>query len=175
MDAETPASARAGKFSMTKRGDVPLARLQSIQSPYPWGVLPSDSRRQNLRSSLHPLSLSALCCNAQYTFSDLAGEPLLSETRIKLIEAIARKQTVTARYNGAVIKLAPHLLFERRGDLFISALNMSKSWRTDDERRLGQFKLAGLAATELLDEGFDPLPTYEAAAPRSDDTLILTI
>jgi len=99
----------------------------------------------------------------------------LSETRIKLIEAIARKQTVTALYNGAVIKLAPHLLFERRGDLFISALNMSKSWRADDERRLGQFKLAGLAATELLDEGFDPLPSYEAAAPRSDDTLILTI
>lgn len=99
----------------------------------------------------------------------------MSETRITLMEAIARQRTITARYNGDVIKLAPHLLFERRGDLFISALNMSKSWRTDDERRLGQFKLAGLVATELLDESFDPLPSYQAEAPRSDDTLILTI
>lgn len=99
----------------------------------------------------------------------------MSETRIKLIEAIARKQAVAARYNGGLIKLAPHLLFERHGDLFVSALNMSKSWRTDDERRLGQFKLAGLEATELLEETFDPLPSYEAAAPRDDDTLILTI
>jgi hypothetical protein len=99
----------------------------------------------------------------------------MSQARLKVIEAIARQRTVTARYNGEFIKLAPHLLFERRGDLFVSALNMSKGWRADDERRLGQFKLAGLVATELLDEGFDPLPSYQAAAPRSDDTIILTI
>lgn len=91
------------------------------------------------------------------------------------MEAIARKQVVAARYNGGLIKLAPHLLFERRGDLFTSALNLSKSWRADEERRLGQFKLAGLAAMELLDERFDPLPSYKAEAPRSDDILILAI
>ena len=99
----------------------------------------------------------------------------MSETRLKLMEAIARKRVVVARYNGDNIKLAPHLLFERRGDLFACALNMSKGWRADDERRLGQFKLAGLAAMELLDESFDPLPSYEAEAPRSDDTVILAI
>jgi hypothetical protein len=91
------------------------------------------------------------------------------------MEAIARKRTVAARYNRDNIKLAPHLLFERRGDLFVSALNMSKNWRPDDVPRLGQFKLAGLMAAELLDESFDPLPSYDTATPRSDDTLVLTI
>lgn len=91
------------------------------------------------------------------------------------MEAIARKRMVSARYNGSVITLAPHVLFERHGDLYVSALNLSKGWRSDDERRLGQFKLAGLAAAELLDEVFDPLPSYEPAAPRSDDTLVLAI
>ena len=91
------------------------------------------------------------------------------------MEAIARKRVVAARYNGGLIKLAPHLLYERRGDLFTSAFNMSKSWRTDDDRRLGQFKLMGLEAIELLDEGFDPLPSYAAEVPRSDDTLILAV
>lgn len=99
----------------------------------------------------------------------------MSDTRLKMMEAIARRRTVTAQYNGNVMNLAPHLLFERHGDLFVSALNMNKNWRSPEEQRLGQFKLDGLAATELRDETFDPLPTYEAAVPRPDDTLILAI
>jgi hypothetical protein len=95
-------------------------------------------------------------------------------TRVTVMEAIARKRVLAALYNGAEIKLAPHLLFERHGDLFVSALNMNKNWGTEDAR-LGQFKLAGLGGTELLDEGFDPLPTFDAAAPRSDDTLLMVV
>lgn len=99
----------------------------------------------------------------------------MSETRLTLMEAIARQKTVTASYNGGIIKLAPHILFERHGDLFVSALNLTKAWRSEDERRLGQFKLAGLVATKLLDEPFEPLPTYQPETPRPDDTLILAI
>lgn len=99
----------------------------------------------------------------------------MSETRLKLMEAIARKKTVAARYNGGLLTLAPHMLFERRGDLFVSALNLSKNWRSDEEMRLGHFKLAGLADTELLGDGFDPLPSFEPATPHADDTLILAI
>jgi hypothetical protein len=98
-----------------------------------------------------------------------------SDPRLTLMEAIARQQAITARYNGGDVKLAPHLLFERHGDLFVRALNLSKTWSHDDERRLGQFKLTGLAATELLDEKFEPLPSFEASAPRSDDTVILAV
>lgn len=99
----------------------------------------------------------------------------MSEARLKLMEAIARKRTVQARYNGDVIKLAPHLVFERHGDLYVRALNLSKNWRSEEDRALGQFKLAGLGATELLDEEFDPLPSYTPAPPRPDDTLIMAL
>lgn len=99
----------------------------------------------------------------------------MSETWLRLMEAIARKHVIMACYNGEVIRLAPHLLFERRGDLFASALNFSKSWRADEERRLGLFKLAGLGSVEVLAERFDPLPGFEPEAPRADDTLILAI
>lgn len=116
-----------------------------------------------------------ICCNAQDAIERYLDGQTVSETRLKLMEAIARKRVLAARYNGDVIKLAPHLLFERRGDLFTSALNLSKAWRSDDERRLGQFKLMGLAAIELLDENFDPLPSFQPEAPRSDDTVILAI
>jgi len=92
-----------------------------------------------------------------------------------LMEAIACKKTVMAQYNGGQVKLAPHLLFERHGDLFVSALNLSKTWRANEEPRLGQFKLAGLIAPELLDETFAPISGYEPTPPRSDDALLLTV
>lgn len=91
------------------------------------------------------------------------------------MEAIARKRLVTARYNGAVLTLAPHILFERHGDLFISALNLSKTRGSDDDIRLGQFKLIGLGEVTLLDDPFEPIAAYVADVPRDGDTLILAV
>ena len=97
------------------------------------------------------------------------------DTRLKLMEAVAQQRIIVARYNGNLIKLAPHLLFERHGDLFVSALNLSKAWRPGDELRLGQFKLSGLSAAKILDEKFDALRSYNAAAPRPNDRLLLAL
>lgn len=99
----------------------------------------------------------------------------MSDPRLKLLEAIAHKKIVAASYNGATIRLAPHLLFQRHGDLFLSALNLSKNWRSEAEKQLGQFKLAGLATLELIDENFTPLSSYEAQPPRPDDVLVLGV
>ena len=74
------------------------------------------------------------------------------DPRMVLFEAIACKRAVTAQYNGVQMRLAPHVLFERRGDLFLSALNMTKNWRSDDEKHLGHFKLDGLGETILTVE-----------------------
>ena len=46
---------------------------------------------------------------------------------------------------------------------------------SDDERRLGHFKLDGLGAPELEDETFEPLPSFEAGAPRDDDVLLMAV
>jgi len=99
----------------------------------------------------------------------------MSNVRLTLMEAIARKLTVSARYNGNTIKLAPHLLFERHGDLFVGALNMSKIWRSEEERKLGHFKLNGLGLMELIGETFVPLPPSQTAALRSEDIVIFAI
>lgn len=99
----------------------------------------------------------------------------MNDTRLKLMEAIARRRMVTAHYNGNRMTLAPHQMFERRGDLFVSALNLSKNWRSPDDWRLGHYKLDGLAVTELQEGTFEPLPSFEAAAPREDDTLLLAV
>ncbi len=99
----------------------------------------------------------------------------MSDPRLTLLEAISRRMLVEAQYNGATIRLAPHLMFERHGDLFVSALNLGKTWRSDEEPRLGQFKLAGLNDTRLIEEEFEPLPGYTAETPRESDTAVLSV
>jgi hypothetical protein len=99
----------------------------------------------------------------------------MDQTRLTVMEAIARRRTIEASYNATRIVLAPHLLFERHGDLFVSAVNLSKQRRHDDEQRLGQFKLAGLMEAVILDDGFKQLSTFQPVAPRLDDRVLLTV
>ena len=92
------------------------------------------------------------------------------------MEAIARTMLLTARYNGQALTLAPHALFARRGDLFVSALNLTKNWRSLEEKRLGYFKLAGLEDVELTQEFFEALPNFAAQAlARAEDELLLAV
>lgn len=99
----------------------------------------------------------------------------MTDPRIIMMEAIATRRFVVARYNGNAITLAPHVLFERHGDLVISAVNPNKARRSDEEPTLGQFKLAGLSAVEITDEPFEPLPSCNGAAPRDGDAVILSV
>ena len=91
------------------------------------------------------------------------------------MEAIARSMQQPARYNGQTLTLAPHALFARRGDLFVSALNVAKNWRSADERRLRYFKLAGLADVEVTGEPFEALPNSAALLTQTDDELLLAV
>ena len=99
----------------------------------------------------------------------------IDQARIKILEAIARCRLLTARYNGQRLTLAPHALFARRGDLFVSALNVAKTWRSADDRRLGYFKLAGLAEVEVTREPFEALPAPAAVLAQTGDELLLTV
>lgn len=98
------------------------------------------------------------------------------EVRIRIMEAIARGRLLTARYNGQALTLAPHALFARRGDLFVSALNLGKNRRSDDAPRLGSFKLAGLADVTVTPEPFEALPKSAILLSQShDDELLLAV
>jgi hypothetical protein len=99
----------------------------------------------------------------------------MTDTRMTMLEAISRKRMVEAQYNGKTIRLAPHLMFERRGDLFISAYNPAKAIRADEGPKLGQFKLAGLNDAVLLDEEFEPLEAFRPEVPRDGDGMVLAV
>jgi hypothetical protein len=80
-----------------------------------------------------------------------------------------------AGYNRQELTLAPHALFARRGELYVSALNMAKSWRNEDERRLGYFKVAGLSEVTVTDQPFEALPLSLQALPLPEDALLFAV
>lgn len=103
------------------------------------------------------------------------SEPLADTAERKCLEAIARRMLIRADYNGTELRLAPHQLFDRHGELYIGAFNPAKAWRSEEERRLGYFKLKGLRALELTDEPFEPLEQADSTLPRDEDRLIFAV
>jgi hypothetical protein len=100
--------------------------------------------------------------------------PRSSDAQRKLLEAIATLKMVRATYNGTEMLLAPHQLFARRGEPFVAAFNPAKN-RGDQERRLGYFKVSGLSRMDLLDEGFEPLPSFDGSLPSVDDVELFSV
>lgn len=96
--------------------------------------------------------------------------------RLGVLEAIARKVVMDATYNDQRLALAPHALFARRGELYASALNLTKIRRTDEEQRFGYFKVAGLRDVEVTEEPFNALPRAAATlVPHAGDELLLSL
>lgn len=98
----------------------------------------------------------------------------VSDERV-VIEAIARTRLVSAIYNGAELLLAPHQLFRRHGALYVSALNTGKTWRSDEQPRLGQFKLDGLRDISLVETPFEPLTDFTPDPSREGDEAIFSV
>lgn len=93
----------------------------------------------------------------------------------KFLEAIARRILIRADYNGTQLVLAPHQLFERHDELYVGALNTGKAWRSEDERRLGYFKLKGLSNVAITDAAFEPLALDDSGLPRPEDRLLFAV
>lgn len=102
--------------------------------------------------------------------------PLPSDAvRLGMMEAVAGKLLVTATYNGREMTLAPHTIILRHGEMFAGALNLDKTWRSDESPRLGYFKLAGLTQVKVTRKQFEPIEGFEGTAPQADDQVVLAV
>jgi hypothetical protein len=97
------------------------------------------------------------------------------DVRLGMMEAVASKLLVTATYNGREMTLAPHTLILRHGEMFAGALNLDKTWRSDESPRLGYFKLAGLSDVKVMRKQFEPIDGFQGALPQANDQLVLAV
>src|SRR5262245_45309736 len=80
-----------------------------------------------------------------------------------LFEAIALRKCVKASYNRGNIKIAPHILYTKHGELFLDAVTLEREGQPPREVKIGTFKVIGLQIHGLVDdhtfevnEAFDP-------------------
>ena len=91
-------------------------------------------------------------------------------------EAIARKLCVAAVYNRRRALLAPHLIFQRHGELYVRAVTIELDGSKPREAKLGTFKLSGLSCVALTRKLFRPQRDLLAtAAPGPAEALIAAI
>lgn len=83
----------------------------------------------------------------------------------KLFEAIALRKCLDATYNRSAVKLAPHILYTRHGELFVDAVTVERDGKPPREVKLGTFKIAGLKEISVDERGFEPEGIFD---PRDD-------
>ena len=87
-----------------------------------------------------------------------------------IIEAIVRLRCVAATYNRAPVVLAPHVLYTRNDALYVDAITVTRDGLPPREPKMGTFKLDGLGAVELIEQGFVVSSIYNPAEPRYGDS-----
>ena len=87
-----------------------------------------------------------------------------------ILEAIALKRCIEVTYNRMRMKLAPHVLYSRHGDLFLDAVAVEREGRVPGEVKLGTFKLAGLTTAQIVARSFQPLPGFDPSDRRYCET-----
>lgn len=92
-----------------------------------------------------------------------------------VLEAIARRRCIEATYNRTAVKLAPHILYTRHGELFVDAVTVEREGRPPQQSKLGTFKLAGLAVRGVVVRSFCAEPVFDPADHKYSGVTVFSI
>lgn len=92
-----------------------------------------------------------------------------------LLEAIATRKCVRALYNRTVMKLAPHILYTKHGELYMDAVAFERNGAQPRELKVGSFKLAGLNELVLLAETFAPQAIFNADDAKYEGVTLFAV
>lgn len=91
-----------------------------------------------------------------------------------ILQAIALRRCLSARYNKLSLVLAPHVLYKRNDSYFIDAITITREGQEPREPKVGSYNLAGLSELEVLDETFDVHPLFDRMdAKYRENTLFM--
>ena len=93
----------------------------------------------------------------------------------RILEAIALRRCLTARYNKLALVLAPHVLYKRNDSYFIDAITISRDGVEPKEPKVGSYNLAGLSEIGLIENGFEEHPLFNRMDPKYRDNTLFMI
>lgn len=92
-----------------------------------------------------------------------------------LLEAIALRKCIEASYNRGIVKLAPHILYTRHGELFIDAVTVEREGKPPRETKIGTFKLSGLQVRGIVDRGFEIDAAFDPANDKYEGVTLFAV
>jgi hypothetical protein len=92
-----------------------------------------------------------------------------------VLEAIALRKCIEATYNRMAVKLAPHILYTRHGELFVDAVTIEREGQAPKETKLGTFKLAGLQIREIIGRSFNAEALFDPANPKYEGVTLFAV
>jgi hypothetical protein len=92
-----------------------------------------------------------------------------------ILEAIALRRCMSARYNRLTLVLAPHVLYKRNDSYFIDAITLQRDGLPPREIKVGSYNLAGLSELKALDEHFDIHPLFDRMDVKYRDNTLFMI
>ena len=95
-------------------------------------------------------------------------------TRV-LLEAIAKRLCVETTYNKQVVRLAPHIVYTRHGELHVDAVTVERDGKPPNGVKLGPLKRCGLHAPGLTNRALRPHRAFAATAEKYAGVTIFTL
>jgi hypothetical protein len=93
----------------------------------------------------------------------------------RILEAIALRRQLGARYNKLDLVLAPHVLYKRNDSFFIDAITVLRNGQEPKEPKVGSYNLAGLSELAVLPDTFDIHPLFNRMDPKYRDNTLFMI
>ena len=93
----------------------------------------------------------------------------------QILEAIALRRQLGARYNKLDLVLAPHVLYKRNDSYFVDAITILRDGAEPREPKVGAYNLAGLSDLTVLEGTFDVNPLFDRMDPKYRDNTLFMI
>jgi hypothetical protein len=92
-----------------------------------------------------------------------------------ILEAIALRRQLSARYNKLELVLAPHVLYRRNDSFFIDAITVLRNGEEPREPKVGSYNLAGLSELAVIETGFEVHPLFDRMDIKYRDNTLFMI
>ena len=92
-----------------------------------------------------------------------------------VLEAIATRKCLEGVYNRLSVKLAPHILYTRHGELYVDAVTIERDGQPPREAKIGSFKLTGIKDPRVGSDPFEPHAIFDPAAERYEGVTLFAV
>lgn len=93
----------------------------------------------------------------------------------RALQAIAQERCIDATYNKQAVRLAPHILYTRHGELYLDAVTINRDGQPPREEKIGSFKVSGLGTLQITGQIFTRSALFDPTLERYEGQTLFAV